>query len=241
MYQSTDHQVKIDYPRNSSITESNWHILASFWHPVAFSHEVTDEPFASKLLDIELMVYRTNQGVTVARDLCIHCGAKLGLGWIDEQKDNIVCPFHGLHYNQEGKCTKIPALQDQSKTIPSKMCLINYQAVEQYGIIWACLNPEASRPLPEWELLENHGDDWIHFPIPKGNWKASESSCENFNDIPHLSWVHMKTFGSRNRPEVPDYKLEHTDYGLHMEFPYIEVERGFNDEEGERKRGLLCS
>ena len=46
----------------------------------------------------------------------------------------------------------------------------------------------------------------------------------------------MKTFGNRQRPELEDYILKRTDYGLHMELPYIEVERGFNDDNiGERE------
>jgi len=237
MYLPTDHQINTDYPKSCSILENDWHILASFWHPVTFSTEVTDKPFASKLLDVELVVYRTNKGVTVARDLCIHRGTKLSLGWMDEEKNNVVCPFHGLHYDYEGKCTKIPSLEDQSKPIPTKMCLIKYQAIERYGIIWSCLKPEAKHPLPEWPLLEEHGEEWIHFDLPKGHWNASASRhCENFNDIAHLSWIHMKTFGNRNRPKVPDYKLEHTDFGLRMELPYKEVERGFNDDLGERER-----
>ena len=121
--------------------------------------------------------------------------------------------------------------------VPAKMCLTVYRSVERYGLIWACLKDEPLRPLPEWPLLENHDAGWLRIEIPKGIWQASASRhCENFNDLAHISWVHMKTFGNRQRPQLEDYILERTDYGLHMELPYIEVERGFNDDNtGERE------
>ena len=227
MYLPSDHKTAGDYPEVSQIREGDWHILAGFWHPVAFSAEVGDKPFATKLLDVELVVYRTRTGVSVARDLCPHRGAKLSIGWMDEDREHVVCPFHGHHYNSEGKCTLIPSMA-KDKPVPKKMCLKTYQSIERYGMIWACLKEEALRPLPEWPLLEDHGDEWLLVPLPKGKWQASASRhCENFNDIAHLSWVHMKTFGNRAKPEIPDYQLDRTDYGLRMELPYIEVERGF--------------
>ena len=121
--------------------------------------------------------------------------------------------------------------------VPAKMRLTTYQSLERYGLLWVCLKDKPLRPLPEWPLLENHDAGWLRIEIPKGMWQASASRhCENFNDIAHISWVHMKTFGNRQRPQLADYKLERTGYGLHMELPYIEVERGFNDDNiGERE------
>jgi len=102
------------------------------------------------------------------------------------------------------------------------------------------MKPEPIRPLPEWPHLDEFGPEWLRIQIPKGKWAATASRhCENFNDIAHISWVHMKTFGNRARPVVPDYTLEQTDYGLYMELPYIEVERGFNDDLGEREREVF--
>ncbi|MEG3929079.1 MULTISPECIES: Rieske 2Fe-2S domain-containing protein [unclassified Microcoleus] len=38
-------------PRNCTFSETDGKALAPFWYPIAFSHEVTDRPFAAKLLD----------------------------------------------------------------------------------------------------------------------------------------------------------------------------------------------
>lgn len=237
MFLSTDKKQITELPRDCTFPENDWHILASFWHPVAFSASVTDKPVKAKLLDVELVLFRTVDGIAAARDLCVHRGVQISLGWIDEECKHIVCPFHGLHYNSDGACTKIPSMPDQSKPIPKGMRLISYQIKERYGLIWVCLKPEAIRPLPEWPLIEEHGDEWIKAEVPVGNWKASASRhCENFNDLAHLSWVHTGTFGHRDRPQVPDYKLEITDDGMVMEAAMFEIERGYNDDLGERER-----
>jgi vanillate O-demethylase monooxygenase subunit len=226
-----------EYPTGSAIDEHDWHVLAGFWHPVAFSSEVGDAPVASRLLDVDLVIYRTRAGIAVARDLCVHRGSRLSLGWIDDAGDCIVCPFHGLHYDVEGRCTWIPANGDRAKAPPPAMRLISFLAQERYGLVWTCMKAEPLRPLPQWDILDDHGPEWLPIEVPKGQWNTTASRhCENFNDIAHLSWVHVRTFGNRNRPEVPDYDLERTDYGLAMQLSYYEVERGFNDDLGERER-----
>ena len=241
MYEASDRKsTGAEYPAGSQIRESDWHILAGFWHPVAFSSELGDGPVASRLLDVDLVVYHTREGVAVARDLCVHRGSRLSGGWISDDGDCIVCPYHGLHYDRSGQCTRIPANAPDRPPPPKTMRLFSYLATDRYGIVWACMKPEPTRPLPDWPHLEDHGPEWLRIQIPKGTWAATASRhCENFNDIAHLSWVHMNTFGNRARPVVPDYTLKQTDYGLYMELPYVEVERGFNDDLGEREREVF--
>ncbi len=236
MFTSSDDRAVCEVPRRCTFSESDWHILASFWHPVMFSAEVEDKPVGARLMDVNIVVYRTATGITAARDLCIHRGAALSLGWMDDERENVVCPMHGLHYDHEGRCTKIPSLCDRSPNIPDKMRLTTYQVCERYGLVWVCLKPEAIRPLPEWPLLEEASPDWLTIQMPKGMWQASASRhCENFNDFAHLSWVHVQTFGNRLRPEIPIYKLEKTEAGLNFKTPYTEVERMFFDADDEAK------
>lgn len=224
MFLPTDQNAYKGLPANCTFEEGDWHILASFWHPVAFSTDVGDKPIRVKLLDMDVVVYRTVDGISAARDICIHRGAALSLGWLDEDRKNLVCPFHGLHYDHTGRCTKIPSLPDQSQKIPSNLCLDSYQAVERYGLVWVCMKEEATRPIPEWPLLENGGDEWSTFSMPEGHWNTSAARhVENFNDVAHFSWVHVRTFGNRNQPEIPNYELKRTETGLWIRLPYPEV------------------
>jgi hypothetical protein len=60
-------------PRNCTFSETDWKALAPFWYPIAFSHQVTDRPFATKVLDERLVLFRLSDSLIVAaRDLCLH-------------------------------------------------------------------------------------------------------------------------------------------------------------------------
>lgn len=231
------HQSKApEFPSDSGYSETDWHILAGFWHPVALTSAIQDTPVAARLLGVNLVVYRTRDGLCVSRDACPHRGSRLSLGWLDANAGALVCPMHGHHYGSDGRCVAIPSMGSDDVRIPERMHLHKYLSAERYGFVWACLKPEPLRALPHWPLLEPVTAPWKRIEIPKGQWKASASRhCENFNDVGHLSWVHMKTFGNRDQPRIPPYDVERTEYGLHMEMPYVEVERGFNDNHrGER-------
>src|SRR5580698_2569665 len=83
-------------PRGCTFAESDWRALAPFWYPIAFSREVKDQPFATRLLDERLVAFRANGKVAVARDLCLHRGAPLSSGRVEGNE--IVCGYHGFRY-----------------------------------------------------------------------------------------------------------------------------------------------
>lgn len=206
-----------DYlPRNCSFTQSDWHALSQYWYPVAYSDELSkDKPHKAVLLDEELVLYRTGVGVVIAKDLCIHRGAPLSMGWIENEE--IVCPYHGFRYSSEGRCTRVPAQPDAA--IPKKLCLITFPVVERYGMIWTCLSGEPKRPIPEWPEAEN--DSYKHVHLQPQIWNAAAPrQVENFNDVAHLSWVHLGTFGNPDKPEVNRYEVDETEWGLHFESNY---------------------
>ena len=48
------HQGQVsEFPPDSGYSESDWHVLAGFWHPVAVSSEVRDKPVAARLLGVD--------------------------------------------------------------------------------------------------------------------------------------------------------------------------------------------
>ena len=45
MFQTTNNSKFVsEVPRKNTFSENDWHVLAGFWHPVAFSHEIEDKP-----------------------------------------------------------------------------------------------------------------------------------------------------------------------------------------------------
>ena len=55
------------YPKGCTFTESDWDALSQFWYPIAFSHDLKDQPILATLLDQRLVIWRTAAGVSVAK------------------------------------------------------------------------------------------------------------------------------------------------------------------------------
>ncbi|MEK4329357.1 aromatic ring-hydroxylating dioxygenase subunit alpha [Paenibacillus sp. FSL R7-0297] len=201
MIEEKKRQEQLELPRDCTFSPEDWRILAQYWYPVAAADEVQDKPVPVKLLDMKLVLYRSEGKVVIARDLCFHRGAPLSKGWVENGE--IVCPYHGFRYNCEGKCTAVPA--HPSSKISPKLKLIVYPAVERYGLIWTCLAgaPEQIPSFPAWE-----DPDYINILIPSFDIAGSSGrQMEGFLDVSHFAYVHTATFGDRNNTEVPQYKV----------------------------------
>ncbi len=198
------------YPSGSGFTQSDWSTLSKFWHPVATSDEATEGPYSTVLLDVRVVVYRGEDGKAVsALDICPHRGAQLSRGEVINGE--VQCPYHGLRFDGSGKCTAIPA-QDENVRIPERLRLRVFDTVERYGIVWARIDDEELNALPDWSIIE--GDKVAWAPVPPEHWDVTAARhAENFNDVSHLAFVHKGTFGDIPA-KVPDYELEKFEGGL---------------------------
>jgi len=184
--------------------------LFACWHPVAYSQEVNEKPFGTFLLDKAIVIWRdSGRKVYAMRDLCIHRGTALSLGWVKE--DCLVCPYHGWQYNKKGACVFIP--QAPTAKIPTKAQTPTYHCIEKFGLIWVALK-DPVYDLPEIPELENSA--WKIVQTGPFEWKSDASrQVENFTDFGHFPWVHPGLLGDPNRTEVPDYKVERKGPVLH--------------------------
>ncbi|HEY9138238.1 MAG TPA: aromatic ring-hydroxylating dioxygenase subunit alpha [Terriglobus sp.] len=197
-------------PRDCTFTEADWLALAPHWYPVAFSHEVQDKPYAARLLDERVVVYRLSNGsIAAAKDICYHRGAPLSLGWVEG--DEIVCKYHGLRYNASGQCTCIPA--HPNGPISQRLKLHMLRAQEAFGLVWVQLIANDSATLPDM-------DEWSdpdYLPVLPNSVLMSASAgrqMEGFLDVSHFAFVHEETFGEVENPEVPDYPVTKTPTGF---------------------------
>jgi len=207
---SSEAEVQAVLPRDCTFTESDWRALAPFWYPVAFSHEVTDKPYAARLLDERVVVYRLSDGsLAAAKDICFHRGAPLSLGHV--AGDEIVCKYHGLRYDSTGRCTCIPA--HPNGAISPRLRLHMFSVQEAYGLIWVRLVDDGPRPLP---VMEEWSDaDYIQVLPNSVSMKAAAGrQMEGFLDVSHFAFVHVETFGELDNPEVPDYAVTKTSEGF---------------------------
>jgi phenylpropionate dioxygenase-like ring-hydroxylating dioxygenase large terminal subunit len=211
---SPDKNPRMVPPRDCTFAESDWLALAPFWYPVAFSHEVKEKPFATRLLDERLVAYRISDGTAiVARDLCLHRGAPLSAGSVEG--DELVCKYHGLRYDKDGFCTCIPA--HPGAAIPPKLRLQTFPVRERYGLVWTRLLDNGEAPFPNFDEWDDSNFLQVLPDAVELNASAGRQ-VEGFLDVSHFAFVHVGTFGEINNPEVPNYPVELTPTGFRADY-----------------------
>jgi phenylpropionate dioxygenase-like ring-hydroxylating dioxygenase large terminal subunit len=184
--------------------------LSQYWHPIAESRVIADRPQQFTLLGEKLVAFRTEAGVSVFKDLCVHRGAALSGGSV--RNGCLVCPYHGWEYDQTGACVRIPSLP-QGSPIPTRARAIRYHAEERYGLVWVALEDPVA-PIPGFP--ENEADD----PAFQGEvflhltWNTSAGrSTENSMDVSHFPFVHPGILGDPEFTEIQPYELHQTEWG----------------------------
>ena len=221
--------LSLEFATEDRFSDQNRRILARYWYAVAYSADLKDRPLGVTLLDIPIVLYRSEGTVSAALDRCPHRGARLSKGEIEA--GNLVCPYHGLQFNGAGRCARIPA--SPKAKIPEDYGLSMATCTVAYNLIWVCLSGEPQFPLPEWRVLE--GPAFQNYALHPIDVPVSASRfCENFNDVTHFSWVHRGTFGGNGAvPDLP-YSLEENDVGLVHRTIYRQIDRTDFDGEGSK-------
>ena len=182
--------------------ERLYRAMAHFWHPVAYAADVGERPVPATLLDEQLVLVRLDGEVRCFRDLCVHRGTALSLGWIED--DQLRCAYHGWTYGPDGVCTQIPARFGSN--IPSRARLNAYLCEERHGLVWVCLSGAPRFPIPEFPQHED--PSYRSVPVARYDWHCSaHRRVENYVDFSHFAWVHDGILGDRNEPEVPDHDV----------------------------------
>jgi phenylpropionate dioxygenase-like ring-hydroxylating dioxygenase large terminal subunit len=186
--------------------------LAHYWHPIATADEVDEKPRRFTLFDDFVVAYRDDEGVAAFRDLCIHRGAALSLGWVRDGL--LVCPYHGWRYDRTGACVRIPS-RPVGSSIPAAARAKAYHVTEKYGLVWVALEqPAADVPLFPGDVFDL--PDWRSFISYRRTWNTSAArAVENFMDFSHFPFVHEGLLGTEDSAEIAPYTVEKRDDGLH--------------------------
>ncbi|MBU6081272.1 aromatic ring-hydroxylating dioxygenase subunit alpha [Allobacillus halotolerans] len=176
------------------------------WHPVCKAEELGDDPKQVQVLGERVVIFRNEKGVHAFKDLCIHRGAALSLGKVVDGK--LVCAYHAWEYDEQGACTKIPALPCD-RPIPKKARAVVYHCEEYLGLIWVCLGDE-----PEELIKYPEGETEGYRTIVCGPYEVKANApriIENFIDVAHLMFVHEGMLGDADHAEVVDYQVDFVD------------------------------
>ncbi|MDZ7991715.1 MAG: Rieske 2Fe-2S domain-containing protein [Nostoc sp. EfeVER01] len=184
-------------------------ILLNDWHVIARSQDLQPGTVLHKrLLGSNIVLWHNGDKVLAWQDVCPHRGARLSLGYVN--KETLVCPYHGLAFNSEGKCVQVPANPEQSP--PAQACVKTYQIQERYDLLWVCLGTPKQdiAPFSEWY-------DPVYQKIFCGPYYYHSSPLrvlENFIDPAHFPIMHSGLFAHASHPELTHYELESLPDGI---------------------------
>ena len=184
-------------------------LLLNDWHVVARASELAPGAVRSaRLLGVDLVVWRGEDGIQVWDDLCIHRGAKLSGGKVKE--GCLMCPYHGWTYDADGACVGIPAHPSQKP--PPRARTRVHPARVLYDLVWTCVGEPSGEPPPFPEF-----SDPAYRSIPSGPYAFNALGprvIENFLDVGHFPFVHAGYLGDPGHPEIEDYEAEITASGV---------------------------
>ena len=166
--------------------------LKNCWYVAAWDYELIDGKLLPRtLLGENVLLYRGDSGEVIAlNDRCPHRGALLSQG--RREGDSVRCMYHGIKYDQTGRCVQIPG-QDM---IPPKLRVRKYPIVESGHLIWIWMG-EAARAdralIPVYAPL--HDPKWKGLPAYLHYDANYLLIVDNLSDFAHLAFVHTHTLG----------------------------------------------
>ena len=108
------------------------------WYAAAWDVDVKQALFPRTICGKHVVMYRKADGqVTALEDACWHRLVPLSKGRLDG--DTVVCGYHGLKYNAQGRCTFMPS----QETINPSACVRAYPVVERHRFIWLWMGDPA--------------------------------------------------------------------------------------------------
>ncbi len=177
--------------------------LKDCWYVAAWSSEIGREPFARRLLDEPVVLYRTADGKpTALADRCCHRALPLSMGTVSG--DRLRCGYHGLEFAPDGRCVAVPG---QSR-IPPGAAVRSYPLLERAGWVWIWMGDPAGADetlLPDWWWMDHPG--WK--TVPGNGAHPLHTRCnyqmiiENLLDLSHLTFVHADTIGNDEITRFP--------------------------------------
>jgi vanillate O-demethylase monooxygenase subunit len=172
------------------------------WYVIALSQEVGSELLRRECLGEPVVLYRTGGGKPVALfDRCPHRGMPLSQGRLIG--DHLQCGYHGIEFDADGKCTKVPS----GGAAPAAMCVRQYPLVERWQWLWIWMgDPQLADPvlIPDHNELKLTAEGWhsdagLHLEL-KANYLLP---FENLVDATHITFLHHGLIDTGNVASVP--------------------------------------
>jgi phthalate 4,5-dioxygenase oxygenase subunit len=198
-------------------------VFRRFWHPVCTSAQLPKpdcNPLRVRLLGEDYVAFRdTNGAVGLLEELCMHRGASLALGRVEDC--GIRCLFHGWKFGVDGTIQEMPNYPD--KTYMARHRAKAFPVREAGDMVFAYVGPAELEP------------EFPHFPfidVPEENRTVIRvnTNCnylqnlEGGLDSSHSSMLHsdylrkdwrQNAVSTAMDDAAPALEAEDTDFGYH--------------------------
>jgi nitrite reductase/ring-hydroxylating ferredoxin subunit len=210
------YNIKNNLLMNTKESEDNFNLN---WYVIGEKKKFKNKKlYKIKIWDNDYLVWKNNDQYYAMDNYCSHRGASLALGKIVD--NNIICPYHGYQFNNQGKLCKIPGLNFVNTNVHNQN---SYEVVEKNG--WIYLNTinklfYNTSKINIYEEPESLSKKFRSIFINTNFNTYGRLVSENSLDVMHIGFVH--TFGNAEHPapiiEKPPYLVG--DYPNHYKSIY---------------------
>ncbi len=190
------------------------------WYAAAYDVELRRELLPRTICGKKLVLYRRADDAIVAlEDACWHRLLPLSKGRLEG--DNLVCGYHGLVFNPEGRCVGMPS----QETINPSACVRRYPVVERHRFAWVWMgDPALADPARILDIsLFDRPDEYttiVGHMLVRGHYQLV---IDNLLDLTHAAYLHVDTLGAP--PEqmlAPDrFKFDFREAAQMVEASYL--------------------
>lgn len=170
------------------------------WYVAGWSSEIDRALRRFTILDEHILLFRRADGsVAALEDRCPHRMLPLSMG--RRIGDTVQCGYHGLTFDADGRCVRIPG-QDR---IPPTASATAYPVAERNDIVWIWMGePALANPDDIFDLPEFHDPAWAAHQGEALHLKSNYLNvAENLVDPAHVSFVHPTTLGNSASENIP--------------------------------------
>ena len=119
-----------------------------YWHPVALSSEIKEDPKELKILGENLVLFRTkSKKLGLVHKHCPHRNASLVFGKCENA--GIRCCYHGWLFAPDGEILETPGEDEKSESVKNmrqRLRLGAYPVIEFNGLIFSYMGPPNEMP-----------------------------------------------------------------------------------------------
>ena len=184
---------------NARLADRDTSLIKNCWYVLDWSADVEHTLKNRMIVNQDLVYFRTQSGeVTALQNRCAHRCFPLHRGTLHDD-DTLQCGYHGLTYNTEGQCVKVPSAVNQN---PSYIKLQHYPVVERPPFVWVWPGDAAKADpalIGDYDWVNDgewgYGDGFYHI---KGSYLDLH---ENLMDITHFQFLHGAVLGTDRHAE----------------------------------------